>query len=1336
MALFSYANLEDVFLSNNIIGENVGVDVKVGEFIVVDTLEDTHTFNSSEENGNSNFYVLDNILYTNATLASGSYVVTVIVFNSSGDNISKEFEIIATDTNTAPTNFDISNTQVLEDEILGFVIADISAQDAQDDALQYYMLSGDLGVELVTISPSLIQLEVSSIGLNFEEKSQLDLIIGVSDGQGLSAFNTTIDVIDVNEELYFVNNNDFLLEEALWNDNQFIGVIDVDDYDTNQSFRSFTYSIVENYGTDEFFKIDQNGNLYVEDIYDSLNVDYDEYNNPDGADEEFTLAVEVSDGEFTISREVVVFVTNSNDLEPYNIFLTNEESILESHIQDQFGSVFSRLGSAVASLQGEDYDRGQELDDFIFEVVGVEYYPSIDDSSFFNISKVSSRASQLETAIEFNYEYRDTYYLNISIDDGANAKYYELFEFPIEDVNDNPTQITLQTLSISENNAIDMLFSNITVDDEDFNEEFTLSLIATGDDYFSLRDSRVDEFSLTHNIDEVVSKTDRYTNSNVYVTQTLNYEDFVYRATNPSTNLNVSDVFNGASISDVLVEVEFSTSRGSAFNTDTTLLDATVDDISNYLATLFNSTQVIDVYTISVVAPIESMYYDSTISISSLDDSSKTTSVVLSGQEPYVELSLLAIDSQGLNTTQAFNVSILDEGAEAPYDMTLSQTVFNETSKHCVSGDRFEHLCNVVSGDFSEAFFIANITTSDEDSDKFLVADEFTYSLDNSYGDSNEFTIIDNSLYSKKGIDFESTNGDNNYSIQLMVTDSDDLTYVEVFNLTVLNIHEEPEINISLENNSIISTFDITPILNSISITDNATTYSYAGVTQDILYSLFPLDDSDNLRNGVEYELSVIINDSVFDEQVLTYSFMPLDASLIEVNITSLSSNLTISDIEFTDSSNDPFDFKVVSYLNDSGSNNEVVPYGSFTLLGATLVEIDGLNMTLELDESGVINASNYSIMITNIDDFRVGNVNSQVSFYLTDYDNSKDYIIAHCTNYTGFTCNENYTNLSSSLRYDSTIREYEIVTTTDEFGIFIVLDEDKPQSSGGGSSGGGSSSDEEGEETAEDENAQEDDTSESEETTEDENAQEDDTSESEETTEDENAQEDNTSEGEESESNGGSSSGGGGGSSGGSSSSDSSNNFKIIVDSIETSQDITLEVDDELVLTYNNSNIVEIKVESVEENEEEEEVVILDVNGVESSNLEKSVVKIDELSKTRYEVQVSSINTNREKVTLTVIKKEEDVFSKQDGKGTLAVSDNEEKIIINNSITRSLASIRSTVNLEKPEVKPVIIEGASVDLELAKDFVAYYLYEIVIYLTALLIISLNGIRVLIVRWR
>ncbi len=107
----------------------------------------------------------------------------------------------------------------------------------------------------------------------------------------------------------------------------------------------------------------------------------------------------------------------------------------------------------------------------------MSYYPTLNDSMNFSVLNLSSRVSQLETASEFNYEFRDTYYVNISIDDGLNTKYYELFELSITDINDNPTDIMIENLSFEENNIENELLSLISVIDQDFEENLTTSTV-------------------------------------------------------------------------------------------------------------------------------------------------------------------------------------------------------------------------------------------------------------------------------------------------------------------------------------------------------------------------------------------------------------------------------------------------------------------------------------------------------------------------------------------------------------------------------------------------------------------------------------------------------------------------------------------------------------------------------------------------------------------------------------------------------------------------------------------------------------------------------------------
>ncbi|MFN6945810.1 MAG: gliding motility-associated C-terminal domain-containing protein [Cytophagaceae bacterium] len=81
----------------------------------------------------------------------------------------------------------------------------------------------------------------------------------------------------------------------------------------------------------------------------------------------------------------------------------------------------------------------------------------------------------------FNRDPKDT--IRIMITDSKNCTYTKDIILEIEDVNDPPTDIIIDTLSIVENNPVDFYISRIKTVDEDLNDSFTYEFVSgSGDD--------------------------------------------------------------------------------------------------------------------------------------------------------------------------------------------------------------------------------------------------------------------------------------------------------------------------------------------------------------------------------------------------------------------------------------------------------------------------------------------------------------------------------------------------------------------------------------------------------------------------------------------------------------------------------------------------------------------------------------------------------------------------------------------------------------------------------------------------------------------------------------
>ncbi len=123
-------------------------------------------------------------------------------------------------------------------------------------------------------------------------------------------------------------------------------------------------------------------------------------------------------------------------------------------------------GTLVGNLSSTDPDAG---DSFTYSLVSGS--GSEDNASF------SIAGTQLVTAEMFNYEAKNSYSIRIRSTDAGGMAFEKAFVIAVSDVNDPPTDITLDNASVPENQPAGTVVGTLSSTDEDAGDSFSYSLV-------------------------------------------------------------------------------------------------------------------------------------------------------------------------------------------------------------------------------------------------------------------------------------------------------------------------------------------------------------------------------------------------------------------------------------------------------------------------------------------------------------------------------------------------------------------------------------------------------------------------------------------------------------------------------------------------------------------------------------------------------------------------------------------------------------------------------------------------------------------------------------------
>ncbi len=410
-----------ISLSANTVSENAA-GVIIGAVTVTDPEGGPFTFGLSD----NRFTIVGGNLRLDTTLdfeTTPSLSLTITATDPTSLSKAQAFTINVTNVNEAPTQVQLLNTSIAENVVAG-VIGNVTFVDPDAGDTQTWFVS-DARFEVVGN-----QLKLKAGQSLDHEAAAPQVQLTVRDAGGLEGISTTytLTVTNVNEAPTAVL---LSASQAPENNNGFIiGTLSASDPDVGETFNFST--------TDSRFTI--TGNQLA--VASNANLDFE-------ATPSIGITVTATDGGgLTKSQAFTIVVTDQNDA-PSAISLSNNLVAENS------------AGATIGNVTVTDQDAGAT---FTFVV---------SDNRF----EIVSGALRLKTGNALNFEAEPSVALNIQATDNGGLSLTRPFTvtFPVTNVNEAPTSVSLSASTVAENSA-GAIIGNVSGTDPDAGETLTFTV--------------------------------------------------------------------------------------------------------------------------------------------------------------------------------------------------------------------------------------------------------------------------------------------------------------------------------------------------------------------------------------------------------------------------------------------------------------------------------------------------------------------------------------------------------------------------------------------------------------------------------------------------------------------------------------------------------------------------------------------------------------------------------------------------------------------------------------------------------------------------------------------
>ena len=855
-----------IMLSNNSIPENDTIGTTIGFLSTSDNTNDaTRIFTLVPSM--TNFAIVGDTLKSNVVFdyeeGNNTQSISITTTNDVGEDYSQPFMINIMNVNETPTEITLSNNTIDENSPEGTTIGTLRAED-QDNNETHRFFFVDNNITRFSITDNSL-LQTTSIPLDYEEDSTFTLNIYVADKDGLSdTMDIVIKVQNVNEAptaLSFVHddNGDSTI---VVNENSPVGTF-ISTLTTTDPDIGDTHTYALGNGADaSAFRI-SNDSLLVNQLF---NFETDANGNT------YTFTLTTTDlGGLSIMRQLTISIKNVNEA-PTGFTISDNPARIDENLR---GIAIATFSNVQDPEPGDAHTFSIEEDNVPFNIVGTELRTHSVDS--------------------IDYETQAQYTLTIIVTDQGNLTAQQELTVNIGNLNDeNPTDITLSSNTISENSPAGTLIGTFTsIDPDDGGTPTDLYIYSSsGSDATNFNITNNELFSRTANFDfETKATYDITITSNDRVRGSF-MKDFTINVTDsndPPTDIALSSnvVRRDAPIGTVIGNF----SATDQDNSDSHTFSLT-SDIFQIVGDTLKTKALLqqDIYSISVTADDGNRgTFDEVFTINALD-------FIIILPEKTID------ENQPIGTTIGF-LSTSDDTNDATRTFTLVPSMTNfaivgDTLKSNVVFDYEEGnntqsisitTTNNAGGNYSQTFMInimnvneapteimlsnnaiienspigttiGTLTTTDPDA-----GDTHMYSLSTP---NDTFLIVGDTLKTNSALDFETKSS---YTISITTTDGGGSTFDMDFTITINDFNEHVNsdpTDIMLSSNAVAENSPTGSFIGTLSSTDLDTgdTHTYTLTTPNdtflIVGDTLKTNSVFDFETQSSYSLSITTTDS------------------------------------------------------------------------------------------------------------------------------------------------------------------------------------------------------------------------------------------------------------------------------------------------------------------------------------------------------------------------------------------------------------------------------------------------------------------------------------------
>ena len=366
-----------------------------------------------------------------------TYSIRVRVTDAGGLTFETTFTINVTNVNEASTALALDNDAVLEEQAAGAAVGNFSTTDPDNgDSFTYTLVAGagDTGNSSFQIVGNELQ---TAVVLDFETQNSYSIRVRSTDSGGLWIEQTfTITVLNGNDPP-----TDITLSNNTVDENQppgtVVGALSGTDPNAGDTLN---FSLVPGAVDNSSFAIN-GANLET-----NVSFDYEVKNS-------YIARIRVTDqGGLFYEKDFVITINDVNDA-PTGISLDNTSIAENNNVNDPVGN-FSTT----------DQDAG---DTFTYVLTDTTNFP---DNNAFQIVSGQLRANAV-----FDYETKNSYTIKVRSTDTGGLWVEETLTISITDVNEPPTDVTLDNNTVAENQAPGTYIGQLSATDPD-SSSFTWSL--------------------------------------------------------------------------------------------------------------------------------------------------------------------------------------------------------------------------------------------------------------------------------------------------------------------------------------------------------------------------------------------------------------------------------------------------------------------------------------------------------------------------------------------------------------------------------------------------------------------------------------------------------------------------------------------------------------------------------------------------------------------------------------------------------------------------------------------------------------------------------------------